>query len=286
MTDDRLRALERRFRETGIVEDEAAWLTERSRKGELTPEQIEAAAYLGYAPAAALFPDASPLEPLDGWETFLASFVGGSESDLEEDLDPSAWARQGVFDWVRGLRSFGEPLVVRVGLAATFCCLRAQSDALATPSPFIELEEADFPAATMVARVEDWILCPCRPCGVSAGHATPGSQLCIFHDEYRDHWQDPTYADAWVYAAAELLATTANMASNTEAIVRRHFHAEEYVQPVVACAHKALWFQDPHSALKRVFGAIQAEVIPWVFGSGDPVRDRVEARQWPRGLNG
>lgn len=52
MTDDRLRTLERRFRETGSVEDETAWLKERVRAGELNEEQLEVAAHCG-VPAAA-----------------------------------------------------------------------------------------------------------------------------------------------------------------------------------------------------------------------------------------
>ena len=48
MVDDRLRELERRFRGTGAVEDEAAWLRERLRVGELAPERLDLAADLGH----------------------------------------------------------------------------------------------------------------------------------------------------------------------------------------------------------------------------------------------
>lgn len=40
MSDDRVRRLERRFRETGAAEDEAAWLQARVRAGELAPERL------------------------------------------------------------------------------------------------------------------------------------------------------------------------------------------------------------------------------------------------------
>ena len=43
MTDSRLRELERRFQATGSVEDEAAWITERLRVGELARERVELA---------------------------------------------------------------------------------------------------------------------------------------------------------------------------------------------------------------------------------------------------
>lgn len=53
MSDAHLRALERRFRETREAADEAEWLRERVRVGQLAPEALEAAAYLGH-PAALL----------------------------------------------------------------------------------------------------------------------------------------------------------------------------------------------------------------------------------------
>ena len=52
MSDEKLRELERRFKETGSVEDEAAWLKERVRVGDLTQERLELAAYCGYEGAA------------------------------------------------------------------------------------------------------------------------------------------------------------------------------------------------------------------------------------------
>src|SRR5688572_19428833 len=51
MSDRHLRELERRFRETGGVGDEAELLKERMRCGRLPLEALEAAAYLGHAAA-------------------------------------------------------------------------------------------------------------------------------------------------------------------------------------------------------------------------------------------
>lgn len=47
MSDERLRELERRWKETGAVADEAAYLLERVRIGSLTPTRLELAAYCG-----------------------------------------------------------------------------------------------------------------------------------------------------------------------------------------------------------------------------------------------
>lgn len=48
MTDERLRAAERRWREAGTVDDEAAYLRERARAGELAPERLRWAAACGH----------------------------------------------------------------------------------------------------------------------------------------------------------------------------------------------------------------------------------------------
>lgn len=51
MTDARLRDAERRWRETGALADEAAWLRERVRAGALDDERLRLAAYVGHAAA-------------------------------------------------------------------------------------------------------------------------------------------------------------------------------------------------------------------------------------------
>jgi hypothetical protein len=48
MSDQKLRELERRWKETGSTEDEAAYLLERVRVGDLTRERLELAAYCGH----------------------------------------------------------------------------------------------------------------------------------------------------------------------------------------------------------------------------------------------
>lgn len=53
MTDSQLRELERRWRETGAVEDEARYLLERVRAGDLEQEKLELAAYCGHEGARA-----------------------------------------------------------------------------------------------------------------------------------------------------------------------------------------------------------------------------------------
>lgn len=85
MSDTKLRDLERRWKETGAVEDEAAYLLERVRVGELTRERLELAAYCGHEAACTLA-------------------TVQSESDLMQ--------------WVVGLHRWGIEALVRAAIAA------------------------------------------------------------------------------------------------------------------------------------------------------------------------
>lgn len=76
MSDEELRALERRWRETGSIEAGAAWLAGRQRTGELESERVELLAYLGYEPARTL------LQPPDPASLPSALFARGARPAL------------------------------------------------------------------------------------------------------------------------------------------------------------------------------------------------------------
>lgn len=78
MSDDRLRELERAWREAGDVASEARWLRARLRAGELDPARVELAAGLGH-PAAARVLDRTPGRP-DLAELAAALAAGGREA--------------------------------------------------------------------------------------------------------------------------------------------------------------------------------------------------------------
>lgn len=83
MTDEALRALERRWAETGADEDEAAVLRERSRPGQLPAPQLELAAHLGH-PAAVLVLGARPPLTRDIGELVRSiQKIGGSSACLQ-----------------------------------------------------------------------------------------------------------------------------------------------------------------------------------------------------------
>lgn len=65
MSDERLRELERSWKESGAVEDEAAFLSERVRVGDLSSEQLQLAAYLNHPAAVSGLDELAPEVPED-----------------------------------------------------------------------------------------------------------------------------------------------------------------------------------------------------------------------------
>lgn len=78
MSDAKLRELERRWRETSTVEDEAAYLMERVRTGELPYERLTLAAYLQHRASSIATPPQKPL-PQDTSEFFADLSRWGTE---------------------------------------------------------------------------------------------------------------------------------------------------------------------------------------------------------------
>ncbi len=74
MSDARLRELERRWKETNSPDDEAAYLLERVRVGDLTRERLELAAYCGQEGASRALGGSAPTPSHD-----LVAWVGGLE---------------------------------------------------------------------------------------------------------------------------------------------------------------------------------------------------------------
>jgi hypothetical protein len=73
VSDERLRQLERRFKETGSAVDEARWLAERLSVGELTEERLALAAHAGSEAARIALADAAPT-PEDDVELWCQAF--------------------------------------------------------------------------------------------------------------------------------------------------------------------------------------------------------------------
>lgn len=100
MSDQRLRECERRFRETGSVEDEAAWLRARVRVGSLDPERLDLLAVIDY-PAAILALDSAfhDFRCVPMWKRNLARF--GREVSAETVLCAAGlWRGDSTDPWI------------------------------------------------------------------------------------------------------------------------------------------------------------------------------------------
>ena len=124
MTDSHLRELERRFRASASVEDEAAWLRARVQAGELSQERLELAAYLGHPAAGA--PPGNP------------------------DLTWTPENQAPTWRWAEGLARWGVEAQTRAAVAATRQALR-----------FWEAgDPLDYRPHVAVELAERWILTP------------------------------------------------------------------------------------------------------------------------------
>lgn len=84
MSDARLRELKRRWQQSGAVDDEAAFLRERVRVGDLTALRLRIAAYAG-VPGAILAYGARSLDYLD----LVTSMSAGSPEAPRVEREPS-----------------------------------------------------------------------------------------------------------------------------------------------------------------------------------------------------
>lgn len=87
MSDERLRELERRHREEGTVEAEAAWLVARLRAGDVARDDVALDAYLRHAPAQmALGEPPEPVVFADEDARFRAPGASREDPPLHIDL--------------------------------------------------------------------------------------------------------------------------------------------------------------------------------------------------------
>ncbi len=115
MSDDTLRALERRFRETESVEDEVAWLASRLRAGEIDSDRLDLAAYCGDE-AARRFSSRRPVEPSCVW-TWGEGLVLAEVTPVGVRQEhPARWIRESTRSWAS--QGFAREICVRACLAA------------------------------------------------------------------------------------------------------------------------------------------------------------------------
>lgn len=145
MSDERIRELERRFKETGSVEDEAAWLKERVRVGDLTEERLSLAAYCGHKAARTAQGRQSSYQVP---ESRLRSWFNG--------LVWAAWS--------------SKPVVVRAANAAARFSVTDWSKQWQTPDDLLAALQA----------VDAWLDCPCPQHRSRAKEASDKARIAAY----------------------------------------------------------------------------------------------------------
>lgn len=170
MSDEKLRELERRWKETGAVEDEAAYLLERVRAGELTQERLELAARMGNRGAmfAANLPRLADLnEALDMFAGVSPQLIAAAAAAVYEPVAEHASKRQaspGSSQWQTSLSGARHWEIVKQ------LRLWADSGAGGAPDELIRLgsaagEEGKTAQGALVA--QSAAFSPLRPGGLS-----------------------------------------------------------------------------------------------------------------------
>ena len=232
VSDADLRELERRFRETGSVENEAAWLLERVRAGELTQDRFDLAGYCG------------------------SEAAGGTDG------------------CAAGLKEFGmgfERWETEAAVRATIALARFSLD---------KWDYTNGSALKAIGVAEDWVVQGCRQ--IADEEPRTLADQCARSDD-----ASPGSLVETAVAAARAVVESLDPNAAEEAF---HQHLGRFIpiqiypgwapRPVYGRLSFALedLEQEGISQLE-IRGYMRAELVPWALGYGDPVRERVEARQ-------
>jgi len=179
VTDHRLREFERRWKETGGVEDGAAWLWARVQAGELSEVRLGIAAFVDCEPAREALADRAPTAPstVPGWADGLKAW----------GIESSYWRKNAAYDyrnnqitvWVpaecpraspsRGRGHFALPSMKVEEPAQRLLLLKTVQD-----------ESALRPEAN--AELAKWVLSASCPSGISDyAHLATGKPLYLAH---------------------------------------------------------------------------------------------------------
>lgn len=235
MSDDRVRTLEQRWRASGALEDERAWIHARARAGLLSADRLELAQALG---AEALGGAEHP--PL-GFQEWLESlpFRGGHRRVERDSL------RVGIAI-TRALAPCASALGADPYYATALEAAEAHLFRWGTPRPALE-------ALAQWRQEREWVT-----------HAAP----------------EVAMAELLEGVLASLLPRTPRGIGEFEPLLHQALYPlrrwsvdrslEDAIEAVIPAAGGRLWWMRER---------VRDELLPWVLGWGDPVWDRVAARE-------
>jgi hypothetical protein len=237
MTDASVRSLERAFNESGSIEDEAAWLRERVRVGDLSSEKLALAAHLGY-PAAVT--TETPLKDLTRLTEFAKTDLTGWEGALES---------------------------LRLLIALV-------SGALSWPENHATIAEV----ATAVHAAECFLVSPSAETALAARESLEIDERSeVLLEGLSENDRDQAKVSDMAYRTARWATFAARMAhliwKNRDDFLALHDVGWGSLNDSLHSVDPFLLDVDRHSP------QLLEELVPWLLDAGDPVRDRVEARE-------
>lgn len=192
--DEKSRALQRRWRETGTPADWAAWLRAGARSGELpaaaaglaervaagvvTHDAVRQAAYLGDPVALAA----------DGYEAVAHAAAVASDGAVRVLLGERDVTADDVGAWIGGLATFGRtaPVAALAAIArrALEGLVAALDEPLGDPDPYaLDDRPRTVDDVTEGLRVVDgWLACPCANHAEAAGWAADATLMDFRHE--------------------------------------------------------------------------------------------------------
>lgn len=239
MSDERLRELERRWKETCATQDEAAYLVERTRSGELDQNRLELAAYLGHAASLVALGDEAP-------EVLTADDLPPYRLRLDQGRSNMGYLEE-VGAW------WGQEFCIRFAIAAATHAANRWEER--RPDGV----EALHVARACISRAEAWTLNPTRETSMEIGPLLDSNNNLSWAIRGPHHianvakgppgWKETTYSH---HLARTVLAATRIAVSS-----RKAQRAER----------------------EALLDLTREDLAPWALGYFDPVRDRVAARQ-------
>jgi len=274
MSDERLRELERRWKETASPSDEAAYLSERVRVGDLAVSNLELAANLGHRGAGLALGVAECERRAHERQTKARIKAGISLEpetqtwlkDREEAIGVAALAAEVAHaDWLQVLSSFGQEVSVRVALVAAEAIRN-------TWSPDHGDEEWRIEANRAFESVVAWVFCPCPDhCEEIEFSLEPANRLVNWSNrapEPRLFFAGPCYS------AAE----AAHQGERGEHQFAA-YDAADTAARVIAYGRGRDRHGDVGPENIEIREDISRLLAPWALGYGDPLRERVEDRR-------
>jgi hypothetical protein len=259
VTDSRLRDLERRHRLTGSVEDEAAWLRARVQAGELEQSKLELAASLGHAAAAQLL-TVAPL-PL----RFTSTVLIGDPGDWPE---PRTARRSAILMEIFGESAEGQP-ANGLDPESIDKVPRSEWDAWLLGYPLAD--EPRRRVSVAVAAVAYRSYADGRSFGTSEWVT---EELWALEESLLRGSNDyELRGEGAASAASEARGTSSELPAEAVASAAAAFLGGDRAELLLAAAKAAVQSGEQFRHL------LAAELVPWLLGSSDPVRERVDARR-------